>query len=121
MKNTANAPGFSLIEVVLALFLLILLAGFTATGVLGVLGLEADSQNLQEAAEIARYVREERRAGISDDDILDAVTSEWPAAVVERSEVENEAGTDWMAWTIKAHRDGPDVAVEFLTEEGEVK
>lgn len=121
MKRSTSGSGFSLIEVVLALFILILLAGFTATGVLGVLGLEADSRDLQEAGEIARFVGAERGAGIPDEDILEAVKSEWPAAVVKRSEVENDEGTDWMVWTIKAHRDSPEVAVEFLTEEGDVK
>ena len=104
--------GFSLIEILVALTILLMTVLVIGGGLIGVVQLETDTDAQAELAAVARFVSARRLEGAEEADIRTEMAERWPEAELTVVERRDEEDRTWEWWTLETG-DGHRLRLEY--------
>lgn len=108
--------GFSLVEIMIALMLLLITTVVIGSGLVGALNLERQTEAEAGNAELAHWIRARHTEGIMPEPIQDELDERFEDALVTHSSVKAEDERRWDRWRLQASPDAPALILELIAQ-----
>jgi|GEM_PF-1733770 len=121
--RAAGQGGFSLIEILVALLLLLITVTVVGSGLIGALQMERQTVERRAAEPLAEWVSARHASGLSAEDLIAAFEErprgDFPDATIGHKQRKAADDSVWDQWTIRVSPEAPAVTLELLSNPAE--
>lgn len=112
--SLTGVRGFSLIEILLALTLLLITITVIGSGLVGTLQLERQTEAQLATEPIAEWVTARHAAGIFPENIAQELEEQFPDAVVSFDNRKAADESIWNHWSLQSSEEAPSMTLDLI-------
>jgi len=115
VRDDRSVQGFSLIEILVALLLLLLTVTIVGSGLVGALNMEQQTKERRAAEPLAEWLSARHAGGLTAPELEVAFEQAHPEASLKYHQQKAADDSIWDQWTIQASKESPAITLELLT------
>jgi len=115
VQGASPVRGFSLIEILVALLLLLLTVTIVGSGLVGALNMERQTSERRAAEPLAEWLSARHAFGLAAEDLEAAFEEAHPEAALKYKQRKAADESLWDHWTIQASAEAPAITLELLS------
>lgn len=115
LRSAAPTRGFSLVEILVALLLLLITVTIVGSGLVGALNMEQQTRERRAAEPLAEWLSARHAGGLAAPDLETAFEEAHPEASLKYRQRKAADDSLWDHWTIHASEDAPPITLELLS------
>lgn len=110
-----SVQGFSLIEILVALLLLLITVTIVGSGLVGALNMEQQTKERRAAEPLAEWLSARHASGLAPEDLEVAFEEAHPEASLKYQQQKAADDSIWDQWTIQASKESPAITLQLLS------